>query len=595
MKNENIIKIIGSSYTKNKSNLFNSNDSLFSLKENIDKSNNREFSFGKNRNNNFGSIKKLDLKSKKEKSLPLITTKSNTPVKLEINRISPQKNISQNKRYKDNDFQDYINLVPIKNNLSNSTSKKNFNLNSTKNISKIIPDSTSTKNNNNDFRKLNNSLGFNKNNEFRKLYNNKNEEKKNLKSLFNFSSYSNKYFSPNIKRNNDKVLLSPITSNYILKTSNNETEKNEEEDEDKENKISDLLEEAKKKNKRLILEKPFERKKKKCKTNILRIKPIEDEEENNFEKIKFKAFSFSKAGILENNMTKINQDSILILNNIFNLKYDIFGIMDGHGLNGHLVSNFVKEQIKEIFTNQKTFTSKIQFGNLTEDDIFKKLTKNDNSFIKKIFSKISKNLLYLNCDINNSGTTCNLLIHLNNYLICINIGDSRCIILKLLNSEKINFECEKMSFDHKPNLKNEKKRIESLGGEIRQNKNLDNNQYEGPFRVFIKGEKFPGIAISRSIGDLDAKKIGVICDPDINIKLMENSFKIAILGSDGLWDVLNENDIIEILKKYWKKNLFDFFSKEIFDECINRWENKFLERDDISFIIVVINYYNKKR
>ena len=263
MKKENIIKIIGSSYTKNKSNLFNSNDSLFSLKENIDKSNNREFSFGKNRNNNFGSIKKLDLKSKKEKSLPLITTKSNTPVKLEINRISPQKNISQNKRYKDNDFQDYINLVPIKDNLSNSTSKKNFNINSTKNISKIIPDSTSTKNNNNDFRKLNNSLGFNKNNEFRKLYNNKNEEKKNLKSLFNFSSYSNKYFSPNIKRNNDKVLLSPITSKYILKTSNNETEKNEEEDEDKENKISDLLEEAKKKNKRLILEKPFERKKKK--------------------------------------------------------------------------------------------------------------------------------------------------------------------------------------------------------------------------------------------------------------------------------------------------------------------------------------------
>ena len=266
MKTENIIKIIGSSYSKNKSNLFNSNDSLFSSKENIDKSNNRELSFGKNRNNNFGSIKKLDLKSKKEKSLPLITTNSNIPVKLEINNNSPQRNISQNKRYKNNDFQGYINLVPIKDNLSNSTSKKNINLNSTKNIYKIIPDSTSTNNNNNDFRKLNNSLGFNKNTEFRKLYN---EEKKNLKSLFNFSSYSNKYFSPSIKRNTDKVLLSPITSNYILKTSNNETEKNEEEeDEDKENKISDLLEEAKKKNKRLILGKTFERKRKKCKTNI---------------------------------------------------------------------------------------------------------------------------------------------------------------------------------------------------------------------------------------------------------------------------------------------------------------------------------------
>ena len=333
---------------------------------------------------------------------------------------------------------------------------------------------------------------------------------------------------------------------------------------------------------------------KKNNTNIVRVYSDEEEDDKIFEKIKFKAFPYSKAGTLENGIVKTNQDSILIINNIFNLKFDIFGIMDGHGLNGHLVSNFVKEQIKEIFTNQKTFISKTTFGNLTEEEIYKQLIKNNNSLIKKIFQKISKNLAYQRFDISNSGTTCNLLIHLNTFLICINIGDSRSIILKLLNSSKSNFEYEKMSFDHKPNIESEKKRIELLGGEIRQNINLETNEFDGPFRVYFKNEKFPGIAISRSIGDFDAEKIGVICEPDIRVKIMENSFKIGILGSDGLWDVMDENDIINICKKYWKKDLFDNISMEIVDECVKRWEKNFFERDDISVIVVVINYFKKR-
>ena len=32
----------------------------------------------------------------------------------------------------------------------------------------------------------------------------------------------------------------------------------------------------------------------------------------------------------------------------------------------------------------------------------------------------------------------------------------------------------------------------------------------GPYRVWAFGESYPGLAMSRSIGDMDAKKIGVI-------------------------------------------------------------------------------------
>ncbi len=35
----------------------------------------------------------------------------------------------------------------------------------------------------------------------------------------------------------------------------------------------------------------------------------------------------------------------------------------------------------------------------------------------------------------------------------------------------------------------------------------------GPFRVWVKTQNYPGLAMSRSIGDLCAGKIGVTCDP----------------------------------------------------------------------------------
>jgi len=35
----------------------------------------------------------------------------------------------------------------------------------------------------------------------------------------------------------------------------------------------------------------------------------------------------------------------------------------------------------------------------------------------------------------------------------------------------------------------------------------------GPFRVWLKQENFPGLAMSRSIGDFVATSVGVVSDP----------------------------------------------------------------------------------
>lgn len=37
----------------------------------------------------------------------------------------------------------------------------------------------------------------------------------------------------------------------------------------------------------------------------------------------------------------------------------------------------------------------------------------------------------------------------------------------------------------------------------------------GPYRVWLKTENYPGLAMSRSIGDFVAASVGVICEPGI--------------------------------------------------------------------------------
>lgn len=74
-------------------------------------------------------------------------------------------------------------------------------------------------------------------------------------------------------------------------------------------------------------------------------------------------------------------------------------------------------------------------------------------------------------------------------------------------------EAIQISKDHKPNNEQEKARIEKNGGRVE--KYIDKGMKIGPYRVWKKGETYPGLAMSRSIGDLVASKIGVICIPGI--------------------------------------------------------------------------------
>ena len=293
-----------------------------------------------------------------------------------------------------------------------------------------------------------------------------------------------------------------------------------------------------------------------------------------------------------------NQDCSLIIENVCGIKnYNIYSIMDGHGSNGHLVSNFIKDNIIKYFNDISFYFKKIKPKEKTSiiypenilDLIYKKLKKNDYQKIKDFYKEVDELLssIEVHFDSNFSGSTCIIIFQIGNNIISSNVGDSRALLIKE------NKEIIELSHDQKPDNENEKKRIEEMGGIVSQCNDLyDDGKEGGPFRIWMKGCDYPGIAMSRSIGDKIAHSIGVINEPEIIEFNLDELSKFIILGSDGVFQHLNNNEINDIIFEE-KEKIGENICKKIINKAINKFiENDEYVVDDITISFISINNKN---
>ena len=343
--------------------------------------------------------------------------------------------------------------------------------------------------------------------------------------------------------------------------------------------------------------------------NNLKEKKVDNENHKNLVKSRKKGYRYSmrqkeipllnkkiiissvitKPGICEEE-EKTNQDSYLIRENIFNEDLNLYGIFDGHGENGHLISKYISKYINDYFLNCKNFID-------NEDDL--STLKNG---IKKIFLEKKEEIINncqncldldlntkINFDISQSGSTAILLFLTEETLICSNIGDSQCYLFKCSDEDMWTYES--LSKIHKPSDEEEKKRILENGGEIHPYYDQD-GFFEGPDRIYAKGKAYPGLCLSRSIGDLEGKKIGIISEPEIIAKNIDKSHKFIIMGSDGLWDVIKPYDVNRIVRPYFNKGDIDGACKILLKKAEAVWRKNNEERDDITIIIIFIGKPN---
>ena len=293
-----------------------------------------------------------------------------------------------------------------------------------------------------------------------------------------------------------------------------------------------------------------------------------------------KVGSFSQAGKGEDGFTKVNQDSFLVLQNQYNFKdFNIFSVLDGHGVNGHLVSRFVTKYFTSFFKNNKKMNQYIN----DEDTICYRLKKNEYDILKRAFRHAERDIgKNSDIDANFSGTTCVMVFQIGEKLICANVGDSRAIIVKGTNDNDLNIK--PLSIDQKPDDPEESKRIVENGGEISQYE--EDGEKSGPFRVWKKGEVYPGIAMSRSIGDLIASTLGVIPEPKFIEDKVDKDTKFIVVASDGVWEFLDNKAVTNIVMPFYKKNDPDGACKALIKESTEWWNKEDIVVDDITVVCV---------
>ena len=285
---------------------------------------------------------------------------------------------------------------------------------------------------------------------------------------------------------------------------------------------------------------------------------------------------FSKTGYAGEDEKKINQDNYFVFRNFMNdVNYIFMAVCDGHGAVGQEISNFLKENLPIDLNHALRNKNK----NILTDDISDIIT---DIFIKENTKLISNEMINSML----SGSTCVSCIYTPFKLITANVGDSR-IILGKYNNENNKWKSVDLTRDHKPSLPDEEKRIISKGGRIEPMKDEDNS-FIGPPRVWLKEQDYPGLAMSRSFGDRVAHSVGVSEEPEIKDYFFCKEDKFFVVASDGLFEFISSQNIVEIIKDYYLSGDIVGCCEYLYELSKDKWMKEEEVVDDITMILVFL-------
>lgn len=144
-----------------------------------------------------------------------------------------------------------------------------------------------------------------------------------------------------------------------------------------------------------------------------------------------------------------------------------------------------------------------------------------------------------------------------------------------------------LTIDHKLDLHKEKERIIQQGGRVAPLVDEQGNPC-GPLRVWLRTEDVPGLAMSRSLGDSLAASVGVICEPEIRINKLSPLDKCLLLATDGLFEFINNQEIINIIKPFIELNQPQNACNALVQHARNRWIQEEDAIDDITAVVLML-------
>ncbi|MCO5600613.1 hypothetical protein L7F22_054728 [Adiantum nelumboides] len=99
-----------------------------------------------------------------------------------------------------------------------------------------------------------------------------------------------------------------------------------------------------------------------------------------------------------------------------------------------------------------------------------------------------------------------------------------------------------LTVDLKPNVPREIERIRRHKGCLFALRNEPRVH-----RVWLPKQNAPGLAMSRALGDYCLKNYGVISEPEVTYRRLTKKDEFVVLATDGVWDVLTNEQVVEIV------------------------------------------------
>lgn len=114
-------------------------------------------------------------------------------------------------------------------------------------------------------------------------------------------------------------------------------------------------------------------------------------------------------------------------------------------------------------------------------------------------------------------------------------------------------------------------------------------QFFGPKRVWLKHKQVPGLAMTRSLGDVVAKSVGVTYEPEIFSFSLSPQNKFIVIGSDGLWDRIPNDEVTRLVAyPFYERGDAEGAVQLLMRESVDRWQREQGMVDDITIIVAFI-------
>ena len=231
----------------------------------------------------------------------------------------------------------------------------------------------------------------------------------------------------------------------------------------------------------------------------------------------------------------------------------LIGIFDGHGDEGHHISRYLQKDMAERLSGK--------LSQLSAEDIESGSAVLQS--LKESFIESDANIPEAHAM--NGGSTASVILRLGQKIYFANVGDSTTFLASY-NRHTGETKVVHRNRKDKPHLLDERARIEASGGKVRA-------PPDHPIQARVIAynsvrKELVGLAMSRSIGDWDHGKVGVIAEPTVDMFDLDDVLRgdndgggdkmaeaFVVVGSDGLFDARQPQFVANHLSK-------SYFGKE---------------------------------